>query len=87
MPARPCASSWGPRAGRDPACGIRGAEPGRLDELALLTARTVAVAGIKDASLHLITPELEPVAVFGAEPSAIVAELLAGAGIEFHGAT
>ena len=58
-----------------------------LYELALLTARTVAVAGIKDASLHLITPELEPVAVFGAEPSAIVAELLAGAGVEFHGAT
>lgn len=58
-----------------------------LYELALLTARTLAAAAIKDVSLHLITPELQPVAVFGAEPSAIVAELLAGAGIEFHGAT
>jgi sulfide:quinone oxidoreductase len=58
-----------------------------LYELALLTARTVAAAGIKDVSLHLITPELHPLAVFGAKPSAIVAELLAGAGIEFHGET
>jgi sulfide:quinone oxidoreductase len=58
-----------------------------LYELALLTARAVAVAGIEDASLHLITPEAQPVAAFGAQPSAIVAELLAGAGIEFHGAT
>ncbi len=58
-----------------------------LYELALLTARTAAAAGIENASLHLITPELQPLAVFGAEPSAIVAELLAGAGIEFHRAT
>jgi sulfide:quinone oxidoreductase len=58
-----------------------------LYELALLTARTVTAAAIKDVSLHLITPELQPLAVFGAQPSAIVAQLLAGAGIEFHGET
>jgi sulfide:quinone oxidoreductase len=58
-----------------------------LYELALLTARTVAAAGRTNLSLHLITPELQPLAIFGAQPSAIVAELLTGAGIEFHGAT
>ena len=57
-----------------------------LYELALLTARTIAENGI-DAELFLITPERRPLAAFGTGPSALVANLLREAGVEFIGST
>src|SRR3954452_21775684 len=56
-----------------------------LYELALMTAQQVSGAGIDDVRLHLVTPELSPLAILGGEPSHAVAELLEGAGITFHG--
>lgn len=57
-----------------------------LYELAILTARLVSHRGL-DAELMLITPEPRPLAVFGTGPSAIVARLLAAAGVDFIGST
>jgi sulfide:quinone oxidoreductase len=57
-----------------------------LYELALLTARHAADRGLQP-ELVLVTPEQRPLALFGARPSAAVAELLASAGIEFVGAS
>ena len=58
-----------------------------LYELALMTARTVAASGAEGLRLALLTPETRPLAVFGGTASAAVERLLAGAGIEFIGAT
>jgi sulfide:quinone oxidoreductase len=58
-----------------------------LYELALMTAQQIAGAGIDDARLHVVTPELTPLAIFGGEPSHAVADLLDAAGITFHGHT
>ena len=56
-----------------------------LYELAIITARHVAGAGIDDVHLTFVTPEEAPLELFGAEGSRAVAELLAGEGIEFVG--
>lgn len=58
-----------------------------LYELALMTAADVRGMGIEDLRLELITPESSPLAVFGPEPSRVVAELLEEAGIGFRGDT
>ena len=55
-------------------------------ELALLTARHAAARDLVP-ELVLVTPEPRPLAVFGDEASAAVAELLAVAGMEFCGAS
>jgi sulfide:quinone oxidoreductase len=52
-----------------------------LYEVALMTARQVWSTGRDDTSFTLITPEESPLAVFGPEASAAVAELLEQAGI------
>ena len=55
-----------------------------LYELALMTAEDVWSMNIDDAEVHLVTPEHEPLEIFGAEASAAVAELLADARITVH---
>ena len=55
-----------------------------LYELALLTASRVKEAGV-DVELVLLTPEREPLAVFGRSASAEVSDLLAAAGVRFQG--
>jgi sulfide:quinone oxidoreductase len=57
-----------------------------LYELAIMTGGLVRDRAL-DAELILITPEPRPLAVFGAGPSAVVARLLAAAGVEFVGST
>jgi sulfide:quinone oxidoreductase len=54
-----------------------------LYELALSCADEVRA--IEDVTLHFITPEPEPLAVFGSTASDAVARLLADAGVTFHG--
>jgi sulfide:quinone oxidoreductase len=56
-----------------------------LYELAIMTARDVWGMGIDDVQLTLVSPEDSPLGLFGPEPSAMVAELLAQEGIEFVG--
>jgi sulfide:quinone oxidoreductase len=56
-----------------------------LYELAIITARHVAGAGIDDVHLTFVTPEKAPLELFGPEGSRAVAALLAGEGIEFVG--
>jgi sulfide:quinone oxidoreductase len=53
-----------------------------LYELALLTAARAEAHGLEDVELTLITPELSPMEVFGADASAALAALIAEAGIE-----
>jgi sulfide:quinone oxidoreductase len=53
-------------------------------ELALLTARHVAGQGIGSVELTLVTPEREPLAIFGAAASAAIAEQLHVAGVELR---
>jgi sulfide:quinone oxidoreductase len=55
-----------------------------LYELALLTAGRAKDAGV-DVELVLLTPEREPLAVFGRAASAEVADLLAAADVRFRG--
>jgi sulfide:quinone oxidoreductase len=57
-----------------------------LYELALMTAERARGRGI-DSELSLITPEGQPLEAFGAEPSAVVGDLLAAAGVEFIGSS
>lgn len=57
--------------------------PVPLYELALMTAAEIAPA--PDVALHLVTPEPQPLAVFGATASAVLAQRLAAAPITFHG--
>jgi sulfide:quinone oxidoreductase len=56
-----------------------------LYELVLMTADRVWGMGIDDARLHVVTPEARPLGVFGHEASDAVAEMLAAAGVVFHG--
>ena len=53
-------------------------------ELVLLTAGWVAARGIDDVKLALVTPEVEPLHLFGDEPSAVVRALLEERGIAVH---
>jgi sulfide:quinone oxidoreductase len=55
-----------------------------LYELALLTSSRAKEAGV-DIELVLLTPEREPLAVFGRDASAEVSDLLAAAGVRFEG--
>ncbi len=55
-----------------------------LYELALLTAQDARGMDAADVQLHLVTPEAEPLAVFGPEASEAVLELLDAAGITVH---
>ena len=55
-----------------------------LYELALMTAEEVWSMDM-DAVIHFVTPELEPLEIFGARASASLAALLDSAKIEFHG--
>jgi sulfide:quinone oxidoreductase len=57
-----------------------------LYELALLTARHAQAATL-ERELALVTPEPRPLALFGDQGSAAVAEMLAAAGVEFIGAS
>ncbi len=56
-----------------------------LYELALMTAREAWSMGADWVKLIFITPESRPLAIFGGAASETVADLLAGAGIEFMG--
>jgi sulfide:quinone oxidoreductase len=56
-----------------------------LYELAIITARHVWGAGIDNAHFTFVTAEARPLELFGPEPSAMVADLLAAEGIEFIG--
>lgn len=58
-----------------------------LYELAVMTARDVWSAGIDGVEFVFVTPEARPLEAFGPEASTMVAELLAGEGIEFVGST
>ena len=58
-----------------------------LYELALMTARDVWAMNMDRVAMHLVTGELEPLGIFGAEASAVVADLLDAARITVHGAT
>ena len=53
-------------------------------ELALLTAGWLAARGMDDVKLALVTPEVEPLHLFGDEPSAAVRALLEERGIVVH---
>jgi sulfide:quinone oxidoreductase len=53
-------------------------------ELALLTATHLAAAGVEDVELSLVTPEDEPLALFGRAASDAVTALLIKRGIELH---
>jgi sulfide:quinone oxidoreductase len=54
-----------------------------LYELALMTAEDVWSMNM-DAELHLVTPEAEPLEIFGSEASGVVADLLEAAHITLH---
>ena len=53
-------------------------------ELVLLTAGWLAARGMDDVKLSLVTPEVEPLHLFGAEPSAAVRALLEERGVAVH---
>lgn len=55
-----------------------------LYELALMTAQDVWAMNMDRVEIHLVTPELEPLQIFGHEASAAVASLLHAAGITVH---
>ena len=56
-----------------------------LYELALMTAGEVAAMGVDQVSLEVITPEPEPLALFGTRASDALLGLLRDAGVAFHG--
>jgi sulfide:quinone oxidoreductase len=56
-------------------------------ELAFLTATSLSSRGISGVRLSIVTPEPEPLAIFGERASAAVSELLDRAGIELMGGT
>jgi sulfide:quinone oxidoreductase len=58
-----------------------------LYELALMTAREAWGMGIDDVRLQIVSPEASPLALFGPQATAAVAELLERAGITFRGDT
>lgn len=55
-----------------------------LYEVALMTARDVWAMNMDRVDVHLVTPELTPLQIFGAEASAMVTELLDAARITMH---
>jgi sulfide:quinone oxidoreductase len=55
-----------------------------LYELALMTADEVWGMSMGDVQLHLVTPEVAPLDIFGPEASAAVAELLQAARVTLH---
>jgi sulfide:quinone oxidoreductase len=55
-----------------------------LYELALMTATHVAERGLDGVRLTLVTPEQQPLGLFGTEASQTVRELLDARGIELH---
>jgi sulfide:quinone oxidoreductase len=55
-----------------------------LYELALMTAHEAWAMNMDRVELHLVTPEPDPLAVFGPEASAAVAALLTSAGVTVH---
>ncbi|MEA2191611.1 MAG: sulfide:quinone oxidoreductase [Solirubrobacteraceae bacterium] len=55
-----------------------------LYELALMTAEDVWSMNVDDAEVHIVTPEREPLEIFGPEASAAVADLLRDARISLH---
>jgi len=55
-----------------------------LYELALMTAEDVWSMNMDHVDLHLVTPELEPLEIFGAEASAAVTHMLDAARITVH---
>jgi sulfide:quinone oxidoreductase len=55
-----------------------------LYELALMTAMHVAEHGLRKVRLSLVTPEQEPLEMFGAPASKTVRDLLGERGIELH---
>ncbi len=58
-----------------------------LYELALMTARQAWSMGADSLEFLFVTPEDRPLAIFGAEASDTLAELLGGAGIDFTGSS
>jgi sulfide:quinone oxidoreductase len=58
-----------------------------LYELAIMTARQAWSMGMGRVRFVLVTPEEQPLGVFGRAPSEAVGELLDGCGIEFIGST
>jgi sulfide:quinone oxidoreductase len=56
-----------------------------LYELALMTAAHTAERGLRKLELSVVTPEQEPLELFGAPASAAVRDLLEERGIAFHG--
>ena len=58
--------------------------PVPLYELALMTADVVSGLRMGGVELHLVTPELSPLDIFGPDASAAVAELLQAAGVTVH---
>jgi sulfide:quinone oxidoreductase len=55
-----------------------------LYELALMTAAYVAKRGLRQVELSLVTPEEEPLELFGSAASQAVRELLADRGVSLH---
>ncbi len=55
-----------------------------LYELALMTAEELWTMNMDRVMIHVVTPELEPLEVFGPEASGALAELLAAARITLH---
>jgi sulfide:quinone oxidoreductase len=55
-----------------------------LYELGLMTAKLVAQRGLRKVQLSLVTPEEAPLAVFGAQASRAVSDLLAERGVSLH---
>lgn len=55
-----------------------------LYELALMTAARVAERGLRKVELTVVTPEAEPLELFGAAASASLKELLAERGVALH---
>ena len=53
-------------------------------ELALLTASQLEQRGVHDAELSLVTPEAEPLQLFGPEASRTIRDLLGTSGIALH---
>jgi sulfide:quinone oxidoreductase len=53
-------------------------------ELALMTAARVAAIGLPDVELSVVTPEVEPLGLFGPAASQAVRELLAERGVALH---
>jgi sulfide:quinone oxidoreductase len=56
-----------------------------LYEVALMTAAHAAERGLEGPELSLVSPEQEPLELFGPTPASAVRDLLDARGIEFHG--